>query len=371
MKYLLVILFVLRIAFSNTDNLIAHYPFNGNALDVTSNGHNGKVFGAKPTKDRYGRPNSAYRFRGTDYMQFNINVDDWSERTLSLWIKTDQTKRMYLGGWGQDAVYGEQTIDINKEPGKIQATLWDGSGSGHVITKPHLEMLNNEWHHIVIKYKLLDSLYIYFDGKRSASVPVIKLGDPNSIFELGRTQWSINYPEKYFQGAIDDVMIYNRCLTDEEITDLYIDNFNSPIIVYPRNTTDVEFSVRLLWSYIDSALYYDCQVSTQPIFSSVPTYSVTDTSYFIRDLNPTTKYYWRVRAIKPNYTSNWSDTCWFVTGITSIKNPLIKYQLPDKTLIRYYNTKGRIINQSQVSKGIYIKELKSINSRKKILKELR
>jgi len=52
--------------------LVAYYPFNGNANDESENGNNGTVNGATLTSDRFGIPNSAYRF---DWMykciQFN------------------------------------------------------------------------------------------------------------------------------------------------------------------------------------------------------------------------------------------------------------------------------------------------------------
>ena len=49
-----------------TNGLIAYYPFNGNANDASGNGNNGTVYGATLTADRFGNPNSAYYFNGTN-----------------------------------------------------------------------------------------------------------------------------------------------------------------------------------------------------------------------------------------------------------------------------------------------------------------
>ena len=44
--------------------LLAHYPFNGNALDLSGNGQHAEVRGAIPTTDRFGDADSACYFDG-------------------------------------------------------------------------------------------------------------------------------------------------------------------------------------------------------------------------------------------------------------------------------------------------------------------
>jgi hypothetical protein len=45
---------------SLTNGLVGYYPFNGNANDVSGNGHNGTVYGATLASDRFKQPNQAY-----------------------------------------------------------------------------------------------------------------------------------------------------------------------------------------------------------------------------------------------------------------------------------------------------------------------
>ena len=78
-----------------TDNLVAYYPFNGNANDQSSNGYDGTVYGATLTSDRFGNPGSAYSFDGIDDY---ISVDytdafQLPEITISVWVQaaTDLT----------------------------------------------------------------------------------------------------------------------------------------------------------------------------------------------------------------------------------------------------------------------------------------
>lgn len=56
----------LSIVFSQipTSGLVAYYPFNGNANDLSGNSYNGTVDGATLTLDRFGNANNAYYFDG-------------------------------------------------------------------------------------------------------------------------------------------------------------------------------------------------------------------------------------------------------------------------------------------------------------------
>ena len=47
--------------------LAAHWPLDGDANDIIGGNH-GTVYGAIPTTDRFGNPNSAYHFDYQDYM---------------------------------------------------------------------------------------------------------------------------------------------------------------------------------------------------------------------------------------------------------------------------------------------------------------
>jgi hypothetical protein len=68
--------------------LIAHYPFDSNAMDVSGNGNHGVVLGATLTADRFGRENRAYYFDGEDdYIAVNpvSDVSNIEDFTISVW----------------------------------------------------------------------------------------------------------------------------------------------------------------------------------------------------------------------------------------------------------------------------------------------
>ena len=76
---------------SLTNGLVAYYPFSGNASDGSGNGMDGTTYGATLTTDRYGFPNSAYRFNGSSWIQLpdEILPVSASELTISFWVLAD------------------------------------------------------------------------------------------------------------------------------------------------------------------------------------------------------------------------------------------------------------------------------------------
>ena len=54
-----------------TDSLVGYWPFNGNAVDESSNVNDGTVNGATLKSDRFGNTQSAYYFDGLTNLYFN------------------------------------------------------------------------------------------------------------------------------------------------------------------------------------------------------------------------------------------------------------------------------------------------------------
>jgi hypothetical protein len=99
---------------------------------------------------------------------------------------------------------------------------------------------DNTWHFIVATLSSsLDFIELYIDGqlsvKRSSTLTSISDGAVPIPFEIGRmfiTGW--DSPKNYFNGSIDEVRIYNRTLSDEEIKALFKENATptiSPTII--------------------------------------------------------------------------------------------------------------------------------------------
>ena len=69
-----------------TAGLVAWYPFDGNASDMSGNGNDGVVNGASLGEDRNGDSNKAYSFDGNDYIYTNYNpILNSPKFTVSVW----------------------------------------------------------------------------------------------------------------------------------------------------------------------------------------------------------------------------------------------------------------------------------------------
>ena len=79
MRYLITVIYLLFLFINNfalgqipqSSNLIAYYPFSGNANDSSGNGYNGTISGdPQLTTDRFGNSNSAYNFDGNGAVSY-------------------------------------------------------------------------------------------------------------------------------------------------------------------------------------------------------------------------------------------------------------------------------------------------------------
>ena len=98
---------------------MAHYPFTGNANDESGNGNNGTVFGATLALDRWGNPNSAYSFDGSDdYIDIGgaPSLKMTEAVTISTWINLQD-----LGSWPewQNIISDHGPNEVTEGPGKI------------------------------------------------------------------------------------------------------------------------------------------------------------------------------------------------------------------------------------------------------------
>lgn len=194
--------------------LVAYYPFNGNANDESGNGYHGTPSGGVTyTTDRFGNPNSAVSFNGTNALIttpeliFGPNTGV----SVSLWVKANQqpgpTGTTYYFIMSESAAFG----------------VWqEGNGIGLAISRPGTNsawgtITFGTWNHFVGTYDGT-TIRAYINGSLINETEWTgPMNDPNNSVTFGEF---INY---WWSGSLDDVRIYNRALTNGEIVQLYID----------------------------------------------------------------------------------------------------------------------------------------------------
>jgi Concanavalin A-like lectin/glucanases superfamily len=217
-----------------TSGLIAYYPLNGTANDESGFGNNGTVFGATLTADRFGVAGMAYYFNGTsgytsgDYISANVpNLPTGSSaRTVSLWAKPNPvnpyqgTTLLFWGTNQNDEAF--QVLNISSP------YQWEGGGWGGGNSVNTGVLVDTNWHFVVQSYDGTNmSMWIDATNYGTASIPI---STPLSPLLIGT-----GIELDYFTGAINEVRIYNRVLSSNEISELY-QSFATGMITLPTVT---------------------------------------------------------------------------------------------------------------------------------------
>lgn len=245
----LLLLIISSSLYSQT-GLIASYPFNSNANDVSGFGNNGIVNGATLTNDRFGNPNSAYLFNGINTF---INIGQgysFGSHSFSCWARKDS-----VGAPNQViSKINNGPFDLQNSELCINNFTVGNTSTWQSITSTTTTADFTQWTHIVGTYNSLNQkLKIYVNGFVD-STTVSGYSDVTStdIYIGARPYWSgTSSTTFYFKGAIDDINIYNTTISQQTVDSLY--NFNpttninnsitnSLLSVYPNPTTST-FSI--------------------------------------------------------------------------------------------------------------------------------
>jgi|GEM_PF-5228406 len=224
--WLLISLMILMIpgqaAADITTGLVGYWPFSGDAQDASGNGNHGSlVNGPTLTVDRHGNPDSAFHFDG-----LATRIDIPPSATLDS-PTTAITMAAYVrrDGWG---MVGSQynpilTKSISTAEGFQYRFITTPSGLGtafnHWSTSSSLPYTFNDdqWYHVASTWEA-DTAKSYVNGQllKVEYLPTTLNADGRSL-SIGS-----DFPGilEIFSGDIDEVRIYNRALSPEDISAL-------------------------------------------------------------------------------------------------------------------------------------------------------
>lgn len=201
--------------------LLLNYPFSenkGNAvLDSSANGFHGKLVGGVQWNEQ-SRQGGGMEFNGTDgYIELPNQVTDTEDFTFAAWV-------YWKGGapWQRvlDAGNGlarHMFLTPSQHSGVLQFTLHGSGGDQSLLSAAPLP--TNEWTHVAVTLQG-DTGKLYVNGQVVASGDYMKL-NPNELLAtevyLGKSRFAA---DPYFNGSLDEVRIYNKALTVEEIKKL-------------------------------------------------------------------------------------------------------------------------------------------------------
>jgi hypothetical protein len=200
-----------------TNGLIACYPFSGNVEDQSGLGNDGTAAGSVTlTNNRFGDLDSACYFSGGYISAIVPQLPlGGAPRTLTAWIKPEMTGVI----WGS-IMYGNgdcagKMFGLSRQPNG-QIGLWGGCQDWSAP----LYATNNTWSFVAIAYE--NGTIRIFKNGAWASVTGNPLATTMSRFYIGAETTSDGGYFRYsFRGTIDDVRLYNRALSTDEVEALY------------------------------------------------------------------------------------------------------------------------------------------------------
>jgi len=233
------------------DGLVAYYPFNGNANDESGNGNNGTVYGAILTEDRFGNPDSAYSFDGADdYIEVldDDTLDLSGGLTISAWINSSDTSgaRDIVAKWGAGLKRSYIFKDHNWSD-KLRIELSKGGSSVLADLEGTSSIIPGNWIHVCATYDST-AVKLYFNGTQDATSPasgVITSSDASLIIG-GVIENSVL--SECFGGILDDIRIYNRALSEEEIQELFHEGLPGPVITPPTQAGSSEVGTTVTYT---------------------------------------------------------------------------------------------------------------------------
>jgi hypothetical protein len=279
-----------------TDGLVGYWPFNGNANDESGNGNNGVSTGVNLIADRNGELNSAYEFTTNGwspgsqlsevYIPYN-NSFNVSQISISTWIKT------YDWGWpgswgviiarfeqgysnpnGESWAIGVSTLSNPLNNGELRSVLIEHPQNNFENIGNQLSV--NDWTHLTVTFdgfvhrQYIDGVLAY---QSSAPVGFVLNQQGTSGISIGVSDQANGHWQPY-NGVIDDIGIWNRALTADEVLALYNGCNVTPQVV-GGNTTPGAFSSSIYTCNNNAGSAYTWTVNNGVIVSGQGTNSVT------------------------------------------------------------------------------------------------
>ena len=286
--------------------LIACYPFEGNAQDISGNDYHGNVFGALLCADRFGNPDSAYSFDGEDDwidIPFDFPMHSDGDYSISFWLRRDDDAHRTVF-WSKN-----NADDANRfhfYSGALVGRGGSGFGfdyrtpEGELHSLPGSQILPNSW--VLIHITRTGGTYRQFVN--GLIDRIVEDNEPDLPNATGH--WRIGWRPGYmFKGAIDDIRFYQGALSEEEVSEDFNNSApeyvpQTPSFPYPPDLSG-EIANRTLLSWTGGDLDPRDLVTYDIYFGSVDSLTLVDsdytlTSYFPGILDPSTTYQWKIVA---------------------------------------------------------------------------
>jgi len=290
------------------------------ALDWSGKGNHGTILNGAQWVEGYEA--GALDFDGTDdYIDCGNNnnaFDITGQITVASWVNI----RSVPVAWAAIIAKGENAwrVSCNGTATSFHfgITWWE---TANYAANGSTEVALNEWHHVCGTYDGA-TINLYLDGVVDATTAsTAGLGISTTNFLIGENPEATG---RYWDGLIDEVKIYNRALTQQEISEVMKGDPLPARKPTPANktVTDVEKASPLTWTPGEMAAQHDVYLGTNAL--AVESADTSDTTGIYRGrqdpnsfsppggVTPSQTYYWRIDEVNTDRTISvgrvWSFT---------------------------------------------------------------
>ncbi len=256
--------------------------------------------------------------------------------TVTAWAKMlPGNDGAYIGVVGKLATGNYAGYSIVRHSANVYR-MWTGNGTTDLASSAvdsDEPVTDDEWHHVAGARRDGRS-YLFVDGVQQTASREYAMVESGHYFHIGKQYY--DYDDRYWNGVIDDVRLYNRSLTESEVARVMIgaavELAEDPVPA--EGEMDVPLDTTLSWSPGIYAQTHDVYLGT--VFEDVNaatranpmgvlvSQGQTGTSYDPGLLDYGTTYYWRVDEV-----NGAPDNTIFKGVIFSFNTELLAYPIED------------------------------------------
>jgi hypothetical protein len=236
-----------------TNGLVAWFPFTGNHNDESISGIKLDSLFNSPTltADRNGVANSAYEFDGNGSSFKAVATSKLpsgsSDITISAWIVCKNAGQpRVIASWGTDTNSQKKEIVFYHTTNNGYLYLGLTNGVDSVISTKFPSGSSSKWSHVAVTIKSGSAKFYINSAPDSARAIAFNI-QADGIFGLAIDMMGSLAGINSFGGSMDDIAIYNRALTDQEIA--YVKNCKSTKNAAPIFTSTAVTTAKVTETY--------------------------------------------------------------------------------------------------------------------------
>ena len=223
------------------DSVVGYYPLDGNGMDVSFGARHGVVQeNVEPTDGAFGGDSTAMSFLPNcpqDNCAGGRIVADWAQEndfgeadfTVSIWLRREGVESMPSDGehfFGLQSAEGDGGINIwmedEKDADAGEPEFFAENSKGWIgNTKAGVRVDDGQWHHVAYVRSGITTMQSFVDGVLTGT---FTLNEPHDMSGFGTKLIIGDSNESVlssFHGDLDELIIFNRALSPDEIETYY------------------------------------------------------------------------------------------------------------------------------------------------------